>query len=131
MRVGAILALVGVFLTWTRTDPGTLDGIQGPNNGLLVIVVVGFALGWTRTLARGAWVGVIGVLGSGLVIAWTALENRADNRDVLSGGTGVGLVLVVVAGAVLVATAIAAATDRVRAARAGSNGEDHPAPSSD
>ena len=114
VRVGAVLAFCGVFVTWTKADPVSLDGMQGPNNGLLVLILAAFALGWTRALVRHAWVGVIGVLGSGLVIGWTALENHADNRDVIGGGVGIGFALVVVAGAVLVATAVAAGVGRIR-----------------
>ena len=128
VRLGAVLAFVGVFITWTNADPVSLDGMQGPNNGLLVLILAAFALGWSRSLARRAWVGVVGVLGSGLVIAWTALENQADNREVIGGGIGIGLVLVVLGGAVLAATAVTAGAGRVRGVAVGSDDDDHRLP---
>ena len=76
--------LVGVFVTWVADGPVRLDGTQGPNNGWLAAIVAGLALFWIPMLR--SWPGVIGVLGAGLVIGWTALENwldaRADDRRV-------------------------------------------------
>ena len=106
-RAAATLALIGVFLTWTRADGITLDGTQGPNNGWLVVIVAAFAFGWAGSLARGSRVGVVGVLGAGLVIVWTALESWGSNRAALQGAAGIGTVLVVAAGLVLVGVAVA------------------------
>ena len=75
--------MVGVFSTWASDGPVTLNGTQGPNNGWLVLIVAAFALGWTRSMTRGSWVGVAGVLGAAVVMAWTAIENWRDNQDVL------------------------------------------------
>lgn len=114
----AILAVVvGVFSTWTTVGPVTLNGTQGPNNGWLALIVAAFALGWTPSLARGSWIGVVGVFGAALVIAWTAVENWLDNREVLGGSVGWGLVLVVLSSAVLAGAAAATALDRIRLAR--------------
>ena len=63
--------------------PVRLDGTEGPNNGWLVLIVAALALGWVRSMARGSWIGVLGVLGAGIVIGWTAIENWLDNRQVL------------------------------------------------
>jgi hypothetical protein len=55
-------------------------------------------------MERSSWsgaIGVIGVLGAAVVICWTAIENWADNREVLHASVGYGLVVVVAAGAVL------------------------------
>jgi hypothetical protein len=108
---------VGVFSTWTTDGPVTLNGTQGPNNGWLVVIVAAFALGWTRSMARGAWVGIIGVLGAALAIAWTAIESWLDSRDTFGASAGHGLVLVVAAGVALGATAVASAVDRVQRGR--------------
>ena len=75
--------MIGVFLTWTTDEPVTLNGTQGPNNGWLAVIVAAFALGWTWSLRRGSWFGIAGVLGAATVIAWTAVENWLDNRDVI------------------------------------------------
>ena len=84
-----------------------LDGTQGPNNGWLVVIVAALALGWVRSMARGSWVGVVGVAGAGIVIGWTAIENWLDSRQVLGAGVRYGLLIVVAAGVALVCTAAA------------------------
>ena len=103
--VAVVVAVVGVFLTWTSVGSASLDGTQGPNNGWLVVIVAGFALGWIRAMARGSWVGVLGVLGASVVIFWTTLENWLDNREVLGGTPGFGIVLVLLAALTLGASA--------------------------
>lgn len=64
-----------------------------------------------RTPARGSWVGVFG---ASMVMFWTAAENWLDNRRVLDGTAGYGLVVVIAASAVLAATAVATAVGRAR-----------------
>lgn len=110
--------MLGVFLAWTDVGGGRLDGTRGPNNGWLVVIVAAFALGWIRPLARGSWVGVAGVLGAAVVMFWTALENWLDNRDVLEGTAGLGIVLVLGAA---VALGTAAVVRGVRRARHGAS----------
>lgn len=98
----------------------TLNGTQGPNNGWLVVIVAAFALAWTRSMARGSWVGVIAVAGASVVMGWTAVENWLDNRAVLHARASYGLVLVVVASVALGGAAVARAVElatRSRAAR--------------
>lgn len=112
--VAVAAVVVGVFSTWTTVGPVTLNGTQGPNNGWLVVIVAAFALAWTRSLARGSWIGVVGVFGAAVVIAWTAVENWLDNREVLGASVGYGLVLVIAASAVLAGTAVATALWRLR-----------------
>ena len=41
-----------------------------------------------------SWVGVIGVLGVGAVIGWTAVENWLDDRAIFEASAAPGLVLV-------------------------------------
>jgi hypothetical protein len=112
--VAIAVAVLGVFCTWTSADSITLNGTQGPNNGWLVVIVAAFALVWTRSMLRGSWVGILGVLGSAVVIVWTALENWLDNRDVLDATARYGLVLTVAGG---VALACASLVSGVRAVR--------------
>jgi hypothetical protein len=98
------LVVVGVFSTWTTAGSVTLHGTEGPNNGWLVVILALPALAWSRMMERDSWtgaIGVVGVLGSSLVIVWTALENWADNREVLDASVGHGLLLVVAAGVTL------------------------------
>jgi hypothetical protein len=111
-RAAVASVLVGVFLTWIADGPVRLDGTQGPNNGWLALIMAGLALLWIRML--GSWVGVIGVLGSGLVIFWTALENWLDSRATIGASAAPGLVLVLVGSAVLSAAAVVGAVQLAR-----------------
>ena len=111
-RIAVAAALVGVFVTWVADGPVRLDGTQGPNNGWLAAIVAGLALLWIPML--GSWPGVIGVLGSGLVIGWTALENWLDARATIGASVGFGLLLVLAASVVLTAVAVAQGVERVR-----------------
>jgi divalent metal cation (Fe/Co/Zn/Cd) transporter len=104
--VAVVVAIVGVFLTWTSVGSASLDGTQGPNNGWLVVIVAAFALGWIRAMARGSWIGVLGVFGASVVMFWTSLENWLDNRDVLDGAPGLGLFLVLLSAVALGACAV-------------------------
>jgi hypothetical protein len=113
-RVAVASVLVGVFLTWVADGPVKLDGTQGPNNGWLAAIMAALALLWIRML--GSWVGVIGVLGSGVVILWTALENWLDARATIGASAAPGLVLVLAGSAVLTAAAVAGAVDLARGA---------------
>ena len=112
IAIGA--AIAGVFTTWVTDDPVTLNGAQGPNNGWLVVIVAALALLWGRSMARGSWVGVVGVAGSAAVIGWTAVENWRDGRDVLGASVGYGLLLVVAASVLLGVAALARGVELLR-----------------
>jgi hypothetical protein len=105
-RVAIVNAVVGVFLTWTNDGPVHLNGLQGPNNGWLVLIVSVIALAWTRPMFRGSWIGVVGMLGSAAVIGWVAVENWLDNRDVFGATAGIGLILVFAASVALACAAV-------------------------
>lgn len=92
-----------------------LDGTQGPNNGWLVLIVAAFALGWTRSLARGSWTGVLGVLGASVVMGWTAVQNWLDSRDVFAAAASFGLLLVLAAAFALGGAAVARAVMLIQA----------------
>jgi hypothetical protein len=116
-RVAVLAVLVGVFVAWIADDPVRLDGTEGPNNGWLVVILAVLALPWLRLLERGSWTGVAGVLGTGLVIGWTALENWFDGRAVLGASAAPGLALVVGGSAVLVTAGVVRCVELVRAHR--------------
>jgi hypothetical protein len=109
--------LVGVFSTWTTIGPTTLNGIQGANDGWLVVIVSCFAIVWLRVMERNSWtgaIGVLGVLGAAIVVCWTAIEDWHDNREVLDASAGHGLWLVVAAGVVLAAVAVLRGVELLR-----------------
>lgn len=96
--------VVGVFSTWATAGPVTLNGIEGPNDGWLVVILAALAVLWARMLEREGWrgwIGAVGVLGAALVMFCTALESWADNREILDASVGHGLLLVVAASSVL------------------------------
>ena len=103
-RIGVATILVGVFVTWLADGPIRLDGTQGPNDGWLAAIVAGLALLWIRML--GSWPGVIGVLGSGLIIGWTALDDWLDTRAVIGASPRLGLALVLAGSVTLMAVGI-------------------------
>jgi hypothetical protein len=94
--------------------------MQGPNNGLLVLIVAALALGWARSMNRGSWVGVVGVLGAAIVIAWTAVENWLDSRAVFGATASFGLVLLVAASLALGAAAVTRGLGLAQRSRASS-----------
>jgi hypothetical protein len=107
-----VLAVVGVFGTWRSSSPVSLDGVQGPNDGWLVVIVALIGLAGVRALSRGSWLGIVTVLGSGAVIVWSALSDALN--DTLGGSSGWGVWTCVAAGAVLAASAVLVAVRRVR-----------------
>ena len=111
IALGAVV--VGVFSTWTKDGVVTLNGIQGPNDGWLVLILVVPALLWSRMTKRGSWVGVAGLLGAALVMCWTAIEDWRDGRDV-GASVGWGLLLVVAGSLVLAVAAAVRAVELVR-----------------
>ena len=112
MAWGAIAFVVaGVLTTWTTDGPVHLGGVEGPNNGWLALIAAGLALGWTRSMLRGSWIGIIGVLGASIVIGWTALENWLDSRAVLDASASYGLFLVAWASLALAGTAVASGVE--------------------
>ena len=113
-RIAVAAVLVGVFVTWISDGPVRLDGVQGPNNGWLAAIMALLALPWLRMLERGSWVGAIGVLGAGLVIGWTALENWLDARATIGASVGLGLLLVLAGSVVLAAAAVAQGAELAR-----------------
>jgi hypothetical protein len=85
-----------------------------------VLIVAAFALGWARSMNRGSWVGVVGVLGAAIVIAWTAVENWLDSRAVFGATASFGLVLVLAASVALGAAAVTRGVELAQRSRASS-----------
>lgn len=105
---------MGVFSTWTKDGFVTLNGIQGPNDGWLVLILVVPALLWARMTERGSWVGVVGLLGASLAMCWTAIEDWRDGRNAVGASVGHGLLLVVAGSLVLAAAAAVRAVEMAR-----------------
>jgi cardiolipin synthase len=116
-RVAVVAVLVGVFCTWLFRGGLTLNGVEGPNNGWLCVLLAGPAFLWARQMEHGSWVGVVGALACALVIGATAAENWLDGRRVLHAGISYGLVLVLAATAVLASAAILRALSLLRGPR--------------
>jgi len=74
------------------------------------------ALAYARWLgeALGSWPGAIGVLGSGFVIGWTALENWLDARAILGASATPGLLLVLAGSAVLTTVSVVKGVELTR-----------------
>jgi cardiolipin synthase len=116
--IAIAVAAFGVFCTWTSDGPVSLNGVQGPNNGWLIIIVLGIALGCLRSLARGWWFAVAAVAGVSVVVAWVAIEDWLENRAVLGAQVGYGLVLVLLASVALAGSAVWRGVQLVEAPRA-------------
>jgi cardiolipin synthase len=116
-QVAILAVVVGVFCTWLTDDGVTLNGVEGPNNGWLCVLLVAPAVLWARMMERGSWVGVAGVLGSALVIGGTAIESWRDGGRVLDANASYGLLLVLAGAVVLGAAAVVRATSLARRSR--------------
>jgi hypothetical protein len=109
-----VLAIIGTFGTWRTIGAVSLNGVEGPHNGWLVIIFGLIALAGVGSLSRSSWFGVVTVLGSAAVIVFTAVESLVDDNSVLGGSSGWGLWLTIAAGAVLGGVALVVAVGRVR-----------------
>jgi len=111
------LAIVGVFGTWRTAGAVSLDGLEGPYNGWLVIIFALIVIAGGRSLSRGGWLGVILVAGCAGVMMLTAVEDLSD--DVLGGRSGWGIWLTIAASSVLAGVAVYSGVKRVRGSRRG------------
>jgi hypothetical protein len=107
-----------VFGTWRVAGAVSLNGLEGPHNGWLVIIFGLIALAGVRALARGSWFGIVTVLGAAAVMISTAVKDVVHDGSVLGGHSGRGLWLTVAASAVLAGAAILTAIRRIRPPRA-------------
>lgn len=114
--MAVVLAIAGVFGTWRNAGPVSLDGVEGPHNGWLVVIFALIALVGIGPLSRGSWLGGITVLGCGAVMASTAIEALVDDSDVLGGSSGWGVWLTLAMSLALCGAAVAGvALPRLRA----------------
>jgi hypothetical protein len=113
-RAAIVLAIVGVFGTWRKAGAVSLDGVQGPHNGWLVIIFALIALAGVGALARGSWLGIITVFGSAAVMIFTAVHDVVNDNAVIQGSSGWSVWLTVAASAVLAGFAVIASIRRVR-----------------
>ena len=113
-RAAIVLAIVGVFGTWRSAGPVSLNGVEGPHNGWLVIIFGLIALAGVGALSRGSWLGIVTVLGCGAVMIFTAVENVVDDNAVIGGRSGWGVWLTIAASAVLAGAALLGVAQRLR-----------------
>ena len=114
-RAAILVAVVGVFGTWRNAGPVSLDGVQGPHNGWLVIIFALIALAGVGALSRGSWLGIVTVLGSAAVMIVTAVHDVVNDGDVVGGSSGWGVWLTVAASVALGGCAVLAAVSRATA----------------
>jgi hypothetical protein len=116
-RAAIVLVVAGVFGPWRRTGTVSLDGVQGPHNGWLVIIFALLALIGVSSMSRGSWLGIVTVLGSVGVMLFAVVENLSDDNAVLGGHSTWGLWLTIAAAGVLAVGALLAAWRRLRSGR--------------
>jgi hypothetical protein len=118
-HAAVLLAVIGVFGTWRSAAPVSLNGVEGPHDGWLVIIFALVALAGVRSLSREGWLGIVTVVAAAGAMLYTAVGNLLDDRAVLGGSSGWGLWLSIGAAVVLVGTALWAAFRRVHGPVAG------------
>jgi hypothetical protein len=116
------LAVIGVFGTWRSAGPVSLDGVEGPHDGWLVIIFALISLAGVRSLSRHGWLGIVTVLGAACAMLYTAVRNLLDDRAVFGGNAGWGLWLSIGASVVLACGALWAAFGRLQGPVAGEVG---------
>jgi hypothetical protein len=108
------LAVIGVFGTWRSAGAVSLDGVEGPHNGWLVIIFALIALAGVRSLSRHGWLGIVTVLAAACAMLYTTIGNLLDDRAVFGGNAGWGLWLCIAASVVLACGALLAAFGRLQ-----------------
>ena len=117
-RASIVLAVVGVFGTWRSAGPVSLDGLEGPHDGWLVIIFALIALAGVRSLSRYGWLGIVTVLGAACAMLYTAVRNLLDDGAVFGGSAGWGLWLSIGASVALAGAALWAAFGRLQGSAA-------------
>jgi hypothetical protein len=105
--------MVGVLGTWRSSGPVSLNGLEGPHNGWLVVLFGLIALSGVRALSRGSWFGVVDVVGSAAVMAFTAIEDLVNDNAALGGSAGWGVWLTIAASVLLGGAALAVGAGRL------------------
>jgi len=104
------VTLVGVFSTWTSGDAGSLNGVQGPQNGWFAIVYALLGAGVAHALARRSWPGILATLVAALVILITVV----GNRGIPEFSNGWGYWLTFIGGSLLAIAGVTALVWRLR-----------------
>jgi len=112
-RVAILLAIIGVFGTWSSSYPVSLNGVEGSHNGWLVIIYGLIALSGVRSLSRGGWLGIVTVLGSAAIMLYTPVSDLLADRSI-GESSGWGIWLTMVMSGILATIAIVAAVERIR-----------------
>jgi hypothetical protein len=105
-------AIAGVFGTWRRAGPVSLNGFEGPHDGWLVILFALIAFAGIRSLGRGGRLGGVLVFGCAAAILYFAVRNLVDDGEVFGGSSGWGIWLTIAAGVVAAGSSLAVAAYR-------------------
>ena len=97
-----------MFGTWR----GSLNGVEGPHDGWLVILFSLVALAGVGSLARGGRLGVVLVFGCAAANVYFAVSDLVDDREIFGGLGGWGIWLTVAAGLLAAGTAVAVRVQR-------------------
>ncbi|HEY2354455.1 MAG TPA: hypothetical protein VGH79_06120 [Gaiellaceae bacterium] len=108
-----LLAIVGVFGTWSTSGPVSLNGVEGSHNGWIVLIFALLALTAVPSLARGGWLGIVAVLEFSAFMLYTAIADLLAHDDI-HWGSGWGIWLTIIMSGVLAALAVFAALTRIR-----------------
>ena len=108
-----LLAIVGVFGTWSTSGPVSLNGVEGSHNGWLVIIFALIALTGVRSLARLGWLGIAAVFEGGAVMLYTTISDLSALED-NHWSSGWGIWLTSVMSGFLVVIAVYATVVRIR-----------------
>jgi hypothetical protein len=100
----------------------SLDGVQGPHDGWLLVIFALIALAGVQSLSRHGWLGIVTVLGAACAMLYTAVGNLLDDRVVFGGNAGWGLWLSIGASVILAGCAVRAAFGRLHSPGAGDVG---------
>ena len=110
--LSVVIAIVGVLGTWRTVGAVSLDGLEGPHDGWLVVIFAVVALAGVRSLSRGGWLGIVTVAVSASAALYTVLSNLVDDASGLGGTSGWGIWLTIAASGMLACCAVAAAVAR-------------------
>ena len=97
----------------------SLNGVEGPHDGWLVIIFALIVLAGVRSLSRRGWLGIVTVVAAAGAMLYTAVGNLFDDRAVFGGSSGWGLWLTIGAAVALVGAALWAAFRRLHGPVAG------------
>ena len=90
-----LLAIVGVFGTWRTAGPVSLNGLEGPHNGWMVIIFALISLAGVGAPSRGSWLGIVTVLGCAAAMIFARSRTLLDDNAVLGGSSGWGVWLTI------------------------------------